>query len=428
MLTTMSKIAVLGTGYVGTTTAIMMAHLGHSVRAYDKDAKKLKTLMSGQLPIYEPGLEGYLNQSLSNGSLVLADTLAHSLESAEFIFICVPTPSAEDGSADLRFVLDAVGEASLHLSKGAVIVTKSTVPVGSSEKIAAKLARTDVHVASNPEFLREGSAVEDFLNPDRIVVGAENRNVAQTVADLYGSISSRVIVTDPNSAELIKYASNSFLAIKLSFINEMARLCEAVGADINDVMTGFGTDSRIGQKFTSPGPGWGGSCFPKDTAALRSLGEENSVDLQMIDAALSSNLSTKKHVVARLRKNLGGELSGKKIAILGLTFKAFTDDLRESPALEIAKELVHLGALVTAFDPQSKKQQDFEFELADSIDDASLNAEALLVLTEWPEFREANPEQIIRAMNGDLVFDTRDILSENDWTHYGARFVRMGKK
>lgn len=424
----MSRVAVLGTGYVGATTAIMLAHLGHKVRAFDKDLTKVAALSRGELPIYEPGLEDFLRQTLDSGFLQIVDNLADSLFEADFVFICVPTPAAEDGSADIRFVLDAVSEVGPYLSEGSVIVTKSTVPVGSSEKIATKLNRTDVYVASNPEFLREGSAVQDFLNPDRIVIGASSPDVAQRIASLYNSIDSRLIITDPNSAELIKYASNSFLAIKLSFINEMARLCESVGADISDVMTGFGSDSRIGEKFTSPGPGWGGSCFPKDTAALRSLGKENRIELQMIEAALASNESTKKHVVARLRKNLGGELSGKRITVLGLTFKAFTDDLRDSPALEIAKELVTLGASVAAYDPQVKSVESLGFELSNSIQDAALHADALLVLTEWPEFREVQPQKIIQGMNGNLVFDTRDVLSEQSWTEEGANFIRTGKK
>lgn len=421
-------MAVLGTGYVGATTAIMLAHLGHQVRAFDKDLQKVAALRRGELPIYEPGLNDFLKQTLASGSLEILDNLTDSLVDAEFVFICLPTPAAEDGSADIRFVLEAVSEVAQHLTPGAIIVTKSTVPVGSSEKIAAKLNRVDVDVASNPEFLREGSAVQDFLNPDRIVVGALNAVVAQKTASLYSSLSSKFIITDPNSAELIKYASNSFLAIKLSFINEMARLCEAVGADINDVMTGFGSDIRIGQKFTSPGPGWGGSCFPKDTAALRSLGKENQIELQVIDAALASNLATKRHVVSRLRKNLGGELSGKNIAILGLTFKANTDDLRDSPALEIANELVKLGAGVIAYDPQVKKSQTLGFEIAETISAAVLNADALLVLTEWPEFEQIEPSEILSRMTGNLVFDTRNILIEKIWKDHGAAFIRTGKK
>lgn len=427
-LSGMSRVAVLGTGYVGATTAIMLAHLGHKVKAFDRDLSKLDSLGRGELPIYEPGLEDFLRQTLASGALQISGNLAESLIDAEFVYICVPTPAAEDGSADIRFVLDAVSEVAPYLTEGSVIVTKSTVPVGSSEKIEAKLNRNDVDVASNPEFLREGSAVYDFLNPDRIVVGASNYSVAQKIASLYSSLNSKVIITDPNSAELIKYASNSFLAIKLSFINEMARLCEAVGADINDVMTGFGTDARIGQKFTSPGPGWGGSCFPKDTAALRSLGKENQIELQMIDAALNSNLSTKRHVVSRLRKNLGGELSGKRITVLGLTFKANTDDLRDSPALEIANELVNLGANVIAFDPQVDTSISLGFELADSVQTAASHADALLVLTEWPEFEEIEPQEILERMSGNLVFDTRDVLTEKAWKDSGATFIRTGKK
>lgn len=428
MLSSMSWVAVLGTGYVGATTAVMFAHLGHNVKAFDIDLTKIELLQQGKLPFYEPGLEDHLREGLLSGNLAFTENLAEALLQAEFVFICVPTPSKKDGSADMKFVLEIVRAAAPLLQREATVITKSTVPVGSAERISSEIGRSDIFIASNPEFLREGSAVYDFENPDRIVVGSSSLQASEKVAALYKNKKANVLLTDPSSAELIKYASNSFLAIKLSFVNEIARLCEALGASAEDVLNGFGSDSRIGSKFTTPGPGWGGSCFPKDSNALFSLGKANGVPVQMIGAALESNSSTKSHIVARLVRNLGGSVLGKKICVLGLTFKAFTDDIRDSPSLEIANSLVKLGAVVQAYDPQVSQARVDNLEVCLSPDLAIKDSEAILLLTEWPEFARLDPEVCLQNMSGKLVYDARNILNKLDWQDKGAEFIQTGLK
>jgi UDPglucose 6-dehydrogenase len=420
----MSKVTVIGTGYVGATTAILLSSLDHDVIAYDIKPSTIKLLSDGKLPIYEPGLETYLLSGIHSGKLRFTSNLPEAMSAPEFVFICVPTPESSDGSADLTFVLEVARDISRILPSGAVVITKSTVPVGASEEVFRALDRQDVHYASNPEFLREGSAVHDFLHPDRVVVGAKDLLVAESVAGLYGKLGAPTLITDPASAELIKYASNSFLAIKISYVNEIARLCDPLGANVSDVMRGFGMDTRIGEKFTTAGPGWGGSCFPKDTKALSALGKTNNVNLRMIDAALESNQTTKKLVSSRLEAHFQGSLAGKKVAVWGLTFKAFTDDTRESPAVEIAERLIQLGATVSCFDPQVTAMSASVLSIADSIDASVTGAHALLVLTEWPEFSEVDPTRILKKMNGSAVFDTRSVLDKEKWIKSGAAFVQ----
>jgi UDPglucose 6-dehydrogenase len=422
----MSKVTVIGTGYVGATTAILLSSLEHEVIAYDIKPTTIKLLSDGHLPIYEPGLETYLLSGINSGKLRFTSNLLEAINGTEFVFICVPTPESLDGSADLTFVLEVARNISKILPSGAVVITKSTVPVGASEEVFRTLNRQDVHYASNPEFLREGSAVHDFLHPDRVVVGAKDRSIAEKVAGLYGKLRALTLITDPASAELIKYASNSFLAIKISYVNEIARLCDPLRANVIDVMRGFGMDSRIGEKFTSAGPGWGGSCFPKDTKALSALGKLNNVNLQMIDAALESNQMTKKLVSSKLQAYFKGDLAGKKVAIWGLAFKAFTDDTRESPAIEIAERLIHLGAKVSCYDPQVTAIRNPMLSMADSIDDSVVGADAVLVLTEWPEFSAVDPTRVLSMMKGSVVFDTRTVLDRERWTKSGATFIPYG--
>jgi UDPglucose 6-dehydrogenase len=422
----MHKICVIGAGYVGATTAILFASLGNLVRVCEINPERIELLQHGKLPIFEPELEGHLSEALERKLLMFTSNLEDAATGSDFIFICVPTPSLEDGSADLSFVLDTAKKLSLVAKSGAIIITKSTVPVGSAEEITAVLGREDLHVVSNPEFLREGSAVEDFFNPDRIVIGATERSAAEAVANLYAQIETKVMITDPKSSELIKYASNSFLAMKLSFVNEIARLCDTLGASSKDVIFGFGLDNRIGPKFTKPGPGWGGSCFPKDARALSTLARSNEINLQMVDAAIASNLNAKLYVVKLLRKALGGQLSGKKIAVWGLAFKAFTDDIRESPAVDIIELLLEQGCLVSAYDPQVQNIGFGQVELSSSAKAATLDADALLVLTEWPEFAEENPSQIIKHMRGNAVVDTRSLLNARNWSISGADLKVLG--
>lgn len=422
----MHKICVIGAGYVGATTAILFASLGNVVKVFEVDSQKTKQLQNGILPFFEPNLEKHLGLALKSKSLIFSSDLSRAVEDSDYIFICVPTPSLEDGSADLSYVLDTARKLSRTAKMGALVITKSTVPVGSAEEINNVLGREDLHVVSNPEFLREGSAVEDFFHPDRIVIGATHRKAADAVAKLYSQIATTVLITDPKSSELIKYASNSFLAMKLSFVNEIARLCDTLGANSSDVISGFGLDNRIGPEFTNPGPGWGGSCFPKDARALSTLARVNEINLQMVDAAIASNLNAKLYVVKMLRKSLDGQLSGKKIAVWGLAFKAFTDDVRESPAVHIIELLLDQGCRITAFDPKVGAIAVNNVEVASSAEAATIDADALLVLTEWPEFAEQNPSKIIENMSGNVVVDTRGLLNSTNWSIAGANVKVLG--
>jgi UDPglucose 6-dehydrogenase len=418
----LSKIAVIGTGYVGLTTSIGMASLGHDVIGYDIDSAKVDMLKAGKLPIHEPGLDVILDAVLKSGNLQATSDLALAVSEADFIFTCVPTPQDEDGSADLSYVIAASKAMKSLLKTGAVVVTKSTVPVGSAQRVEAAIDRDDIHVASNPEFLREGAAVHDFEHPDRIVVGARTNEVAQSVMDLYSKVDCPKVLTSQPAAELIKYASNSFLAIKLSFVNDVAALCEAAGADPREVMHGMGLDTRIGNRFLEPGPGWGGSCFPKDTRALASIADSFGLQIPLINAAIASNETAHKRVADRVMNALGGSLVGKTIAVLGLTFKADTDDTRESPAISVIERLVGRGGKVVAYDPMVTKYDLAGMNLADSAVAAASGAHALLVLTEWAEFKSIDAKEILSAMSGKIVVDTRNVFNQKTWEAAGATF------
>jgi UDPglucose 6-dehydrogenase len=424
----LSKIAVIGTGYVGLTTSIGLASLGHQVIGYDLDPAKVEMLQAGKLPIHEPGLGEILSAGIKSGNLQFTSQLSEAVADAEFVFTCVPTPQDEDGSADLSYVISASAAMKDFLKPGAVVVTKSTVPVGSAQVVEDAIGRSDVEVASNPEFLREGAAVHDFNHPDRIVVGARSNEIAQIVMDLYSKIDCPKILTSQATAELIKYASNSFLAIKLSYVNDIAALCEAVGADSHEVLNGMGLDTRIGNRFLEPGPGWGGSCFPKDTKALESIANSYGVDMPLITSAIASNDSAHKRVADRVADALGGSLSGKTIAVLGLTFKANTDDTRESPAIAVIEHLVRSGAKVVAYDPMVTKYELTGLSLADSAVTAASGSDALVVLTEWPEFRTANSTEILKVMTGNVVLDTRRVLDQEKWQVAGAVFPNTSSR
>jgi UDPglucose 6-dehydrogenase len=419
------KVAVIGTGYVGLTTAIGLASLGHEVVGYDIDPSKVEQLKAGILPIYEPGLEQMLSDVLGAGKLRATSQLAEAITNAEFIFTCVPTPQDEDGSADLSYVIAASVAMKDLLEPGAIVVTKSTVPVGSASQVEGAIGRADIHVASNPEFLREGAAVVDFKNPDRIVVGARSTEVAQRVMDLYATINCPKVLTSQPAAELIKYASNSFLAIKLSYVNDIAALCEASGADPMEVMHGMGLDARIGNHYLTPGPGWGGSCFPKDTRALTSIAAGFGISIPLIDSAIISNEKAHKRVVDRVMQELGGSLVGKTIAVLGLAFKANTDDTRESPALAVIERLIGRGAKVVAHDPIVSAYSLAGLQVVDSPTAAASGADALVVLTEWPEFGQLDPTKILESMNGTCVVDTRNVLDKSRWQSAGAAFPQL---
>lgn len=419
---TLRKIAVIGTGYVGLTTSIVLASLGHKVIGYDIDRSKIDMLQAGKLPVYEPGLDVILTAVLQSGNLQATTDLAQAVSDADFIFTCVPTPQDEDGSSDLSYVIAATQAMSGLLKPGAVLVTKSTVPVGSAQIVEDAISRSDVSVASNPEFLRQGAAVRDFQQPDRIVVGARSTEVAQSVMDLYAKVDCPKVLTTQASAELIKYASNSFLAMKLSFVNDIAALCEAAGANQHEVLHGMGLDPRIGNLFLEPGPGWGGSCFPKDTRALASIAGSFGLQMPLINAAIASNETAHKRVADRVMNALGGSLVGKTIAVLGLTFKANTDDTRESPAIAVIERLVGRGGKVVAYDPMVSNYELTGLTLADSALEAANGAHALIVLTEWDEFKLIDAQEIMSAMSGNTVVDTRNVLNQSAWKEAGANF------
>jgi UDPglucose 6-dehydrogenase len=405
------KIAVIGSGYVGLTLSASFALLGHDVECTDKSLERIAHLTAGRVPVVEEGLTELVEQMLAAGRLRFGTNNALAAAQAEFVFLCLPTPSCDDGRADLSFIRAVAVEIGPHLSSGATVVTKSTVPVGTSEMVELALARSDVHVASNPEFLAEGSAVKDCLLPDRIVVGARSEAIARNVADLYGPFGySRSILTDIPSAELIKYASNAYLATRLTFVNSIAEVCEAVGADIRSVMAGMGGDHRIGGLFLQPGPGWGGSCFSKDTQALVHTAERFGCDLAIVKTVIARNSQHIQRVVDKVTAVLNGDVGGKHIGLWGLTFKAGTDDLRHSPALDIAQRLVALGASVHAYDPTVPAGTILGVEAHSSALAACKDADALIIGTEWAEFASVDFAALAAAMSGRVIMDARNML------------------
>ena len=417
---------MVGAGYVGLTTASCLAQLGHSVIGVDVDATKVDHLNSGVIPIVEDGLESITRQMLDAKRLVFQLGYSDSIKSAEFIFLCVPTPQDEDGSADLTYIREAVTSLLPFLASGSIIVNKSTVPVGSTLVVEEIVRREDIFVVSNPEFLREGSAVHDFLHPDRIVVGSSDRRAAQRVADLYQSLNARVIICDPASAETIKYAANAFLATKLSFANAIAALCEHVGANIDDVMEGIGQDKRIGNQFLKPGPGWGGSCFPKDTRALVKIAESAGYDFELLRGVIDFNEIQFDRIVDKVRKAVGGTLTGKNIAVLGLTFKAHTNDLRDSPALRIVEHLQLQGATINAYDPTVTNPL-AQVNICKTPIETCDMTDAILIATEWPEFASLNPSEIGKVVRSKNMIDARNILDADLWRAAGFTYQGVGR-
>ena len=410
-----STIAVIGAGYVGLTTAVCFAHLGHDVICADIDEGRVERLSRGEVPILEAGLEELLAEGIKSGRLRFVVGAAQAARQAEFVYLCVPTPQGADGSADMSFIEGAAREVAPVLAPDTVVINKSTVPVGSTRLVERALGRSDVHVVSNPEFLREGSAITDFLNPDRVVIGSDDQAAAIRVASLYIGVRAPLMVTDPASAETIKYASNAFLATKLSFVNAVAAVCEAVGADVNDVMLGMGYDRRIGQEFLRPGPGWGGSCFPKDTRALIRIAEDGGYDFELLKGVLAVNDEQFERVVEKVVALAGGDVADRPIAVWGLTFKAGTDDTRESPALEIVRRLVARGARVRAYDPAVDAPLP-GLEAVEVVDDpyaACEGAEVLAVLTEWDEFKWLDLDKVADSMASRAVLDGRNLLDRS---------------
>jgi UDPglucose 6-dehydrogenase len=422
----MGHIAVVGVGYVGLTTGACLAKLGHTVVCGDVDEARVANLSKGDVPIVEAGLDQLVRDGLRSGNLRFVVGAATAAEGAEFIYLCVPTPQGEDGSADLSYIESAAREISSVLEEGAIVVNKSTVPVGSAKVVERVLGRPDVSVVSNPEFLREGSAVHDFLHPDRIVVGADDPNAASRVAALYLGVPAPFIVTDPASAETIKYAANAFLAAKISFVNAIAAVCEAVGADVTDVVLGIGSDKRIGHDFLRPGPGWGGSCFPKDTRALVRIAEDAGYDFDLLRGVISVNSQQHARVVDKIRDAAGGSLDGVVVGVWGLTFKARTDDLRDSPSLAIIEALRREGAVVQGYDPTVERELD-GIQLCVDPYEACAGARVLAVLTEWDDFRWIDPEHVGELMSARQVVDARNLLERPAWQRAGFTYQGIGR-
>jgi UDPglucose 6-dehydrogenase len=433
-----AEVAIIGTGYVGLTTGGCLAHIGARVTCCDIDERKITRLRSGVMPIVEAGLAEIVVPALEAGMLTFAVGCDPAVRTADVIFLCVPTPQDDDGSADLSYVMAAASEIGPLLKPGAVVVNKSTVPVGSFHVVADALGRDDVHVVSNPEFLREGSAVRDFLEPDRIVIGADSAAAARRVAALYEPLGAELIFTDPRSAELIKYAANGFLAMKISFVNSVAALCEHVGADIRSVVAGIGSDRRIGPAFLQPGPGWGGSCFPKDSRALVATATQHGYDFSLMRGVIDINEQQHRRMVQKVVTAVGHgvdeRLEGVIVGALGLTFKAGTDDLRESPSLRIIAELRALGATVKAYDPTistsltpSQVARLAGIELRSSALDVARGADVLVVLTEWPEFCELDADKVAHLMSGRAVVDCRNVLDPARFRRAGLDYQGVGR-
>ena len=424
-----NTIAVVGTGYVGLTTGTCLAHLGHEVTCIDTDVAKIARIEAGDMPISEDGLAELVAEGRSSGRLRFTSDLAAGVEGREFVLLCVPTPQSADGSADLSFITAAASAIAPHVIEGAVVINKSTVPIGATQIVADALGRPDVSVVSNPEFLREGHAESDFLNPERVVVGADEESVAFKVASLHMRLSAPLLVTDPASAELIKYASNSFLALKLSYVNAIAAVAEAVAADIDDVVKGLGLDSRVGARFLQPGPGWGGSCLPKDTSALVRIAEDAGYDFTLLKDAVSVNDQQFDRVVSKTCEVLGGPVQGRRLAVWGLTFKAHTDDLRDSPAVEIVRRLMADGAEVVAFDPEVAAGTAVIDGLAVVGDPvaACRDADALVVLTEWPVFGRVDLDRVAAALAEPRIVDTRNVVDRLALQRRGFTYRGIGR-
>jgi UDPglucose 6-dehydrogenase len=423
-----AQLSVIGAGYVGLTTAACFAHLGHDVCCADIDPAKIELLQSGRIPIHEDGLEHIVAEQLAAGRLRFVLGAENAVAGAEFVYLCVPTPQSADGSADLRYIQEAAHQIAPLVRRDTVVVNKSTVPVGSTLFVERALGRPDVKVVSNPEFLREGSAVGDFLHPDRVVIGSDDQAAASRVAALYLGVRAPILITDASSAETIKYASNAFLATKLSFVNAVAAVCEGVGADVNDVMLGIGYDRRIGHDFLKPGPGWGGSCFPKDTRAMLRIAEDGGYDFAFLRGVIAVNEEQFERVVAKVADAVGGELAGARVGVLGLTFKAGTDDLRESPSLEVSRRLVARGAIVRAYDPTIRKSPDEAIELADDAYAACEGAQVALVLTEWDEFKWLDFDKLANAMASLCIVDARNLLDRGALLRRGFDYRSIGRR
>jgi len=441
------NLTVIGTGYVGLVSGTCFAEMGNKVHCIDVDEQKIKRLKEGIIPIYEPGLEAMVKRNVENNSLHFSTDLAAQLPTTDVAFIAVGTPMGEDGAADLQYVLQVAKSIGTHMTKPLIIVDKSTVPVGTADKVrnaiqeALDLRRENMSfsVVSNPEFLKEGDAIADFMKPDRVVIGAEDPEACEVMRKLYipffRSSMDRLITMDVRSAEMTKYVANAMLATKISFMNEVANICELVGADVNKVRIGIGSDSRIGYSFIYPGSGYGGSCFPKDVKALRKTALENGYDARLIGAVEAVNESQKMVIAKKVVARFGEDLSGKTFAVWGLAFKPETDDMREAPAIYIIKDLVKRGAKIQAFDPKAMEEAQ-HFYLKDTPNvkytsnkyEALENAHAMILLTEWKTFRAPDFDAIKTALQDPIVFDGRNQYSDIEMQKRGFEYYQIGKK
>ncbi|HJD56168.1 MAG TPA: UDP-glucose/GDP-mannose dehydrogenase family protein [Rickettsia endosymbiont of Pyrocoelia pectoralis] len=432
------NITFIGSGYVGLVSGIMMSYLGHNVTCLDLDETKITKLNNQILPLYEAELDEYFKKALAADRLKFTNIYSEDLKNSDAVFITVGTPSKESGEANLEYVYEAIDKISSYISRDCLIVIKSTTPPGSCNDIIDYLAGKGFtyNVATNPEFLREGAAVKDFLYPDRIVVGVNNKKSEAVLKEIYTPLTNKgvnLMVTDPVTAELIKYASNSFLAIKIAFINEMADLCEKAGGNIKDLAKGVGLDQRIGERFLNAGPGFGGSCFPKDLLALNSLAADYRTDGKILEAVILSNKNRPNNMVNKISTLLGRDLNGKKIAVLGLTYKAGTDDVRASPAIEIIKILLDKGAYVKAFDPMGSKNaekvlKNNNLSYLDSADKACKESDAIVIATEWSEFTKLNWQEIYDSAKLPIIIDLRNILDAEKLKEIGFEYYGIGSR
>jgi UDPglucose 6-dehydrogenase len=432
------KIAVVGTGYVGLVTGTCFAETGNYVTCIDIDEKKIESLRKGKITIYEPGLETLFERNTKENRLKFTTNLAEGIEGAEVIFLALPTPPGEDGSADLKYILGVAHDLGNIMKEYAVIVDKSTVPVGTAEKVSKAMAANatvDFDVVSNPEFLREGVAVEDFMKPDRVVVGTESERAKKIMERLYAPLvrqGNPIIFMDERSAEMTKYAANSFLAMKITFMNEIANLCERAGADVDQVRRGMGTDSRIGKRFLFPGIGYGGSCFPKDVQALGKTATEYNYDFKILKSVMSVNEKQKTKLIPQVKEYFGGDLKGKTIALWGLAFKPYTDDIREAPALYNIRSLRNAGAKVIVYDPEAmdnvRKVVGKKVKYAKTPYEALEGADALMIMTEWPEFRTPDFEKMTASLKNKVVFDGRNLYELDRMEELGYDYFSIGRK
>lgn len=432
------NIAVVGTGYVGLVTGTCFAETGNHVICVDIDARKIERMKNGEIPIFEPGLELLFERNTKQGRLQFTTDLKSAVDECDFIFLALPTPPGEDGSADLSYILGVAKQLSHIITEYKVIIDKSTVPVGTSEKVYAALVEnldpSLFDVVSNPEFLREGMAVEDFMKPDRVVVGTSSEKARHMMKQLYEPFvrqGNPIIFMDERSAEMTKYAANSYLAARISFMNEIANLCECLGANVDMVRIGMGSDSRIGKRFLFPGVGYGGSCFPKDVQALAKTAEENDYDFKILKAVMEVNHIQKSVMVKKIRAYFGDELKGKTIAIWGLAFKPNTDDIREAPALYIINELLAAGAHIKAFDPEAmsniKAIYNGQVTLVEDMYDAIKGADALAIVTEWNEFRTPDFKKVISSLSAKAIFDGRNLYDPDQMKDLGVYYDSIGR-